>query len=164
MDPSNRTPTPIDPRLVKFVMHQLLYGPEKNVHVVARRKFLDGLLTVEQLSKTVDQIEKRKLELFDDAVSFMVELGITITQTAKALKDQGLNEEDPTHSKLYPFGFSEDRRFVNPDLDARLHHPPLVGSSKATASSLELASCGFQRAVRRVSEDVDAITVKKGHL
>jgi len=94
MDPSNRTPTPIDPRLVKFVMHQLLYGPEKNVHVVARRKFLDGLLTVEQLSKTVDQIEKRKLELFDDAVSFMVELGITITQTAKALKDQGLNEED----------------------------------------------------------------------
>lgn len=94
MDPSNHTPTPINPRLVKFVMHQLVYGPEKNVHIVARRKFLDGLLTPEYLTKTVDQVEKRKLELFDEAVTFMLELGITITQTAKALRDQGLNEED----------------------------------------------------------------------
>lgn len=94
MDSSNHTPMPVDSRLVKFVMHQLIYGPEKNVHVVARRKFLDGLLTPEYLTKTIDQVEKRKLELFDEAVSFMLRLGITITQTAKALKDQGINEED----------------------------------------------------------------------
>lgn len=87
-------PTPIDSRLVKFVMHQLIYGPEKNVHVIARRRFIDGIMTPEQLSKTVDDIEKKKLEMFDEAIAFMVQLGITITQVAKDLEDQGMDRED----------------------------------------------------------------------
>ena len=87
-------PTPIDPRLVEFVIHQLIYGPEKNVHVIARRRFLDGVLTPEFLHQNVEDIEKKKLEMFDEAISFMLQLGITITQTAKGLEEQGMNRED----------------------------------------------------------------------
>ena len=87
-------PTIVDQRLVDFVMHQLIYGPEKNVHVVARQRFLDGIFTPEFLSQKVEDVEKEKLKLFDETVSFMLRLGITITETAKELETQGMNRED----------------------------------------------------------------------
>lgn len=88
------TPTVVDQRLVDFVIHQLTYGPEKNVHVVARQRFLDGIFTPEFLSQKVEDVEEEKLKMFDETVSFMIRLGIMITETAKELETQGLNRED----------------------------------------------------------------------
>lgn len=87
-------PTVVDQRLVDFIMHQLIYGPEKNVHVVARQRFIDGLFTPEFLSQKVEDVEEKKLKLFDESVSFMIRLGIMITETAKELETRGMNRED----------------------------------------------------------------------
>ena len=86
-------PTPLDMRLVRFVIHQLVYGPEKNLHVIARQRFLDGVMHPDEKGKD-KELDDELFKKCKDATEFMFKLGLTINKTAEELKSQGLNDQD----------------------------------------------------------------------
>ena len=80
-------------RLTRFVTHQLINGPEKNPSVIARKRFLENLENPYYLSGLPGKMEDKQKQIHE-ASQFMNKLNEIITDKAKMLIEQGMNQED----------------------------------------------------------------------
>ena len=81
-------------RTSRYILHQLIYSAEKNIHCVARNNILVNLDNEEYMQDLVKRTGLTKEEIIQEIRNFFFTIPYQIMSIHVDLKNQGYNEED----------------------------------------------------------------------